>query len=92
MGCPPVRGDNLGALASGLSDVQVDKHDITIYTTYISVDLAHHEIFHAKGDIMANGIVSRTDLGRSQLLVTFILVENPGDRFPCDEAQYISFK
>ena len=24
MGCPPVRGDNLRALASGLSDVQVD--------------------------------------------------------------------
>ena len=25
MGCPPVRGDNPRALASGLSDVQVDK-------------------------------------------------------------------
>ena len=48
MGCPPVRGDNPRALASGLSYVQVDKHGITIYTTYISVDLAHHEIFHAK--------------------------------------------
>ena len=30
MGCPPVRGDNPQALASGLSYVQVDKHDITI--------------------------------------------------------------
>ena len=30
MGCPPVRGDNPRALASGLSDVQVDKHGITI--------------------------------------------------------------
>ena len=29
MGCPPVRGDNLRALASGLSYVQVDKHGIT---------------------------------------------------------------
>ena len=48
MGCPPVRGDNPRALASGLSYVQVDKHGITIYTTYISVDLAHHEIYHAK--------------------------------------------
>ena len=48
MGCPPVRGDNLRALASGLSFVQVDKHGITIYTTYISVDLAHHEIYRAK--------------------------------------------
>ena len=30
--------------------VQVDKHDITVYTTYISVDLAHHETFRAKVD------------------------------------------
>ena len=29
MGCPPVRGDNPRALASGLSYVQVDKHSIT---------------------------------------------------------------
>ena len=38
-------------LAIGLSYVQVDKHGtwVTImYTTYISGDLAHHEIFHAK--------------------------------------------
>ena len=26
----------------------MEKHDITIYTTYISVDLALHDIFHAK--------------------------------------------
>ena len=30
MGCPPVRGDNPRALASGLSYVQVEKHSITI--------------------------------------------------------------
>ena len=30
MGCPPVRGDNPRALASGLSYVQADKHGITI--------------------------------------------------------------
>ena len=30
MGCPPVRGDNPRALASGLSYVQVDKRGITI--------------------------------------------------------------
>ena len=30
MGCPPVRGDNPRALASGLSYVQVDKHGIII--------------------------------------------------------------
>ena len=29
MGCPPVRGDNPRALASGLSYGQVDKHGIT---------------------------------------------------------------
>ena len=48
MGCPPVRGDNPRALASGLSYVQVDKHGITILSTYISVDIAYYEIFHAK--------------------------------------------
>ena len=30
MGCPPVRGDNQRALASGLSYVQVDKQGINI--------------------------------------------------------------
>ena len=30
MGCPPVRGDNPRALASGLSYAQVDKHGITV--------------------------------------------------------------
>ena len=30
MGCPPVHGDNSRALASGLSNVQEDKHGITI--------------------------------------------------------------
>ena len=48
MGCPSVRGDNPRALASGLSDIQVDKQGITINTTYISVDLARHAIFRAK--------------------------------------------
>ena len=54
MGCPPVRGDSPRALASGLSYVQVDKHGITNFTTYIIVDHAHHEICNAKvgkGDI-----------------------------------------
>ena len=48
MGCPPIRGDNPHALASGLSYIQVDKHNITIYIPYISVDLEHHNIFCAK--------------------------------------------
>ena len=30
MGCPPVRGDNPRALASGICYVQVHKHGITI--------------------------------------------------------------
>ena len=42
MGCPPVRGDNPRALASGLSYVQVDKHGIT------SLYHLHHEMFCAK--------------------------------------------
>ena len=49
MGCLHVCGDNPQALASGLSYVQVDKPGITFfYTTFISVDLLHHEIFHVK--------------------------------------------
>ena len=48
MGCPPVRGDNPRALASGLSDVQMDNPWYNYYTTYISVYLAHHEEFRAK--------------------------------------------
>ena len=48
IGCPPVRGDNPRVLASGLSNIQSYKHGITIYTTYINVDLAHHEVFRAK--------------------------------------------
>ena len=49
MGCPPVRGDNPRALASGLSYEQVDNPWYNyFYTTYISVELAHQVIFHAK--------------------------------------------
>ena len=48
MGCPPVRGDNPRALASGLSYVQVDKHGITILCHLHQCDLAHQVIFHAK--------------------------------------------
>ena len=36
MGCPPVRGDNPRALASGLSYVQVDKHG-TVKTFYTDI-------------------------------------------------------
>ena len=45
--CPCVRGDNSRALASGISYVLVDERGKAIYTTYISIDLAHHEIVHA---------------------------------------------
>ena len=49
----PVHEDNPQALVSGLSYIQLDNFIpliIPVYTicTYISVDLAHHEIFHAK--------------------------------------------
>ena len=45
MDCPPVRGDNLSLLASGLYIVQVDKYGMTIFTTYISIELAHQNLF-----------------------------------------------
>ena len=48
MGRPPVCGDNPMVLTSGLSSVQLDKHSKLFYTTYISVELAHREIFRAK--------------------------------------------
>ena len=48
MECPPVCGDNPRALANRLSYVHVVKHGMTIYTTCISLDLAHHEIVRAK--------------------------------------------
>ena len=37
MGCPPVCGDNLRALASGLSYAQVDKQGKTIFIPPTSV-------------------------------------------------------
>ena len=52
MGCLPVCGDDPRALVSGLSYIQVDKHGIRFYTTVVSVDLVHDEIFHGKGGIM----------------------------------------
>ena len=48
IGCPPVRGDNPRALASGLSYVQVDKHGITILYHLHHCNPAHQVIFHAK--------------------------------------------
>ena len=44
MACPPVREDNPLTLASELYYVQVDKHGINMYATYIAVDLTHLEI------------------------------------------------
>ena len=49
MGCPPVRGDNPRALASGLSYVQVDKHSITIlYHLHQCRPCTSSDIFHAE--------------------------------------------
>ena len=42
-----VPGDNPRAIVSGLSPVHVDKHGITIFTTYISIDLTQYKIFRA---------------------------------------------
>ena len=48
MGCPPIRGDNPRALASGLSYGQVDKHGITILYHLHQCRPEHHETFRAK--------------------------------------------
>ena len=48
MGCLPVRGDYPRALAGGFSYEQVDKPWYNYITTYISVDLAHHDAFYAE--------------------------------------------
>ena len=47
MCCPPVRGDNPGALASGFLTYRWTNM-VLFYSTYISVDPAHREIFRAK--------------------------------------------
>ena len=48
MVCPPVRGDNLLALARGLSHIHVER----IYNSGISVDLVHSDVSCVrKGDI-----------------------------------------
>ena len=65
MDCPPVRGDNPRALASGLSYVQLDNPWYIFYTTYISVDLTHHEIFRAK--VGKGGI--KADKGRHSTII-----------------------
>ena len=49
MACPPVRGDNPRALSEWtiLRTGEKSKYNF-FYTTYISVDLAHHVILRAK--------------------------------------------
>ena len=47
--CSPVREENPQSLTSGSSYVQVDNMVHQFYSTYISVDLAHHEIFRKGG-------------------------------------------
>ena len=55
MACPPVRGGNPRALASGLSYVQVDNMVHLFYTTSITVGLVHRELFRA--EVGKGGIV-----------------------------------
>ena len=58
MGCPPVRGDNPRALASGLSYVHVDKHAMNILYHLHQCYLAQHEIVRAK--VGKGGIIVQT--------------------------------
>ena len=67
MGCPPVRGDNPRALASGLSYVQADKHGIIILYHLHQVDLAHREIFRAK--VGKGGINTRISFSKKLAVV-----------------------
>ena len=75
MACPPVRGDNPRALASGLSPSTSGQTWYNYFnTTYISVDLAYHEIFRAtvgKGGINIHILVPsyRHQTGRMPRLV-----------------------
>ena len=48
MVCPPVRGENPRAFASGLSPVQRTHHGIAISYHPQGVDLAQYEIVRAK--------------------------------------------
>ena len=50
MGCPPVCGDNPLASARDYLTYRWTLMVYLFYTTYTSVDLAHHEIFRAKVD------------------------------------------
>ena len=63
MVCPPVRGDNLRAVASGLFPVQVDKlrysaefqwleHRWLVYYSYFELLLESLETFSITGDII----------------------------------------
>ena len=49
MGCPPIRGDNPRALARWIILRTGGQPMVYLfYITYISVDVAYHEIFRAK--------------------------------------------
>ena len=53
MACPPADGDNPLALASGLSYVQLDNHDITIfYLHFQSKPLINLKIFATVHSLM----------------------------------------
>ena len=54
MGCPPVRGDNPRAFASGLSYVKVDKHGITILYHRHQCRPCTQVIFHA---LVGKGVI-----------------------------------
>ena len=58
MDCPPVRGDNPRALASGLPSIQAKKHMVYLFhTILIIVNHVRCEIFLAKAVFGKNGII-----------------------------------
>ena len=69
MGCPPVRGDNPRALASGLSYAQADK---LFYTTYISVGLARHKLVQTK---VGKGGIKWCSMGKINRRQGFLLYD-----------------
>ena len=83
MGCPPERGDNPRALASGLSYVQVDKHGITILYHLHQCTPCIHEIFRAK--VGKGGIIKVNLLHYSRKSITNQSITR---FFPCSEPHH----
>ena len=57
MGCPPIRGDNPRALASGLSYVRVDKHWYNSFIPPTSVWTLHFTRYICCAKVVKGGII-----------------------------------